>query len=291
MIYRFCKEPLMQAAAIFEETENLNSLLDDYLHGRINRKEMEGRLFMFIKNHPRRFSISMLRSDTRDDFISWLYPRLSRAIDRYADQGSCFDAYITAMVRLSAKEYSLRKKDHRIIEKTWWDAKAQEMAVMEEESEYLDIKPAPKKVSNPRQVLMLLLKSYYYLSDDHLERIAPALGLGKEELFHMVDKLRVIRVQREEVINGLKERIYCQFYRFLSFERRMQAASYHSAHWFKMKRCLETARKRLDSMRKRLNTMRIEASNEQVAGIMGVKKGTIDSNLFEVRKNNIYKAQ
>ncbi|MCL1927272.1 MAG: hypothetical protein FWG07_00575 [Treponema sp.] len=276
----------MQKTAIVEEKENLNNLLDDYLHGRINRKELEGKLFMYIRNHPRRFSISLFRNDTRDDFISWLYPRLTRAIDRYADQGSCFDAYITTMVRLSAKEYWIRKKEHQIIEKTWWNAKALEMEVMEEEPEYLDVKPVPKKVSNPRQVLMLLLKSYYFLSDDHLDRLAPALGLDKEELYHMVDKLRVMRVQREEIINGLKERIHGQFYRCLAFEKRMQAAPHFSAHWFKMKRCLETGRKRLASMRKRLSIMRIEASNEQVAGIMGVKKGTIDSNLFEVRKNN-----
>ena len=276
----------MQKTVIINEKEDLNKLLDDYLHGRIHRKEMEGKLFMYIKNHPRRFSISLFKIDTRDDFISWLYPRLTRAIDRYVDQGSCFDAYITTMVRLSAKEYWMRKKEHHIIEKTWWNAKALEMEVMEEEPEYLDTKPVPKKVSNPRQVLMLLLKSYYFLSDDHLERLAPALGLDKEELYQMVDKLRVIRVQREEIINGLKERIHGQFYRCLAFEKRMQAAPYLSAHWFKMKHCLENGRKRLTSMRKRLSIMRIEASNKQVAKIMGVKKGTIDSNLFEVRKNN-----
>ena len=264
----------------------LNTLLDDYLKGRVDRKEMEGKLFMYIKNHPPRFSIGLLKEDARDDFISWLYPRLSRAVDRYVDQGSCFEAYITAMVRLSAREYSLRKKDHRIIEQTWWDAKAQEMAVMEEEPDYMDIAPPSRKVSNPRQVLMLLLKSYYFLSDSHIERLAPALGLEKEELFRMVDKLRVVRLQREEIINGLKDRIHCQFYRCLAFEKRLQAAAWHSAHWFRMERCLGTGRKRLASMRKRLNNMRIEASNEQVAAIMGVKKGTIDSNLFEVRKNN-----
>ena len=276
----------MKTTSVGNEHENCNTLLDEYLNGRISRKEMEGKLFMFIKNHPRRFSISTLNADARDDFISWLYPRLSRAIDRYTDQGSCFDAYITTMARLSVKEYSLRKKEHRIVEKTWWNAKAQEMIVMEEEPEYMDVKPELKKVSNPRQVLMLLLKSYYYVSDKHLERLAPALGLDKEDLYHMIDKLRIIRVQREETINGLKERIHGQFYRCLAFEKRFQAASYHSAHWYKMERSLETAQKRLASMRRRLNKMRIEASNEQVAEVMGVRKGTIDNNLFEVRKNN-----
>jgi hypothetical protein len=102
----------------------------------------------------------------------------------------------------------------------------------------------------------------------------------------MVDKLRVIRVQREEMINSLKERIHGQFYRCLAFEKRLQASSPCSAHWFRMKRCLETARKRLLSMRRRLNAMHIEASNKQVAKLMGVAKGTIDSCLHEVRMRN-----
>jgi len=276
----------MHMLAINDERENPNSLLEDYLQGRINRKEMEGKLFMYIKTHPRRYSISLFKKDTQDDFISWIYPRLSRAIDHYKDQGSCFDAYITKMVRLTIKEYSLRKKEHRIIERTWWNTRALEMQVMEEETEYFNIEPAPKKVSNPRQVLMLLLKSYYYLSDSHIERLAPALGMEKEELFSMVDKLRIVRLQREEIINGLKERIHSQFYRCVTFEKRIKAATPYSAHWFRMNHCLETSRKRLASMRNRLKTMRLEASNEQVADILGLKKGTIDSNLFAVRKNH-----
>jgi len=271
-----------------DENVHLNNMLKEYQRGAISRKDLEGKLFIYIRNHPRRFFLTMFNSDTRDDFVSWLYPRLSRAIDHYTEQGSSFDAYIVTMVRLSAREYGLRKKEHRIIERTWWDTKALEMAAAEEEPEYAETS-APvvqKKVSNPRQVLMLLLKSYYYLSDSFLERLAPALGLEKNELYHMVDTLRVMRLRREEKINGLKERIHGQFYRCLAFEKRMQAASYDSAHWYRMKKCLEKARKRLASMRRRLMAMRTEASNEQVACIMGVRKGTIDSNLHVLRQRN-----
>ena len=268
------------------ENDNVNSMLNDYKKGRIDRKELEGKLFMYIRGNPRRFCLSLFKIYTRDDFISWLYPRLSRAIDHYTEQGSSFEAYITTMVRLSAKEYSLRKKEHKIIEKTWWNAKALEMEAAEEEPEYPDDTPIPGKVRNPRQVLMLLLKSYYYLSDDHINRLAPALGLKNDELYRMVDDLRLLRVEREEIINGLKERIHGQFYRCLAFERRLQSAAHYSAHWYKMKHSLETARKRLASMRRRLCAMRVEASNDQVAGIMGVAKGTVDSNLYAVRRKN-----
>jgi RNA polymerase sigma factor (sigma-70 family) len=270
--------------------QSLNSMLQDYHRGCINKKELEGKIFVYIHAHPHRFFPSQWNVDNCEDFISWLYPRLSRAVDRYEDQGASFDAYIVTVIRLSAKEYGLQKKDHRIIEKTWWRTKAVEMAVCEnEEEEYIagiEETPPPEKVSNPRQMLMLLLKSYYYLSEDHLSRLAPALGMAKEELSHMVEHLRILRLQRDEAIRSLTERVHSQFYRCLTFEKRLEAAAIHSAHWVKMKKCLETARKRLVSMRRRLSQMRTEASNRQVAKIMGVAKGTIDSNLYAVRHRN-----
>jgi hypothetical protein len=272
---------------MIEESQNLERMLKDYHQGVIDRQELEGNIFMYIRKHPRRFSQVRWREDAWDDFISWIYPRLSKAVDRYEDRGSSFDAYIITMLRLSAKEYALRKREHRIIEKTWWNAHAEEMAAYEpEEPDYFEEKPPLQKISNPRQVLILLLKSYYYLSDDLVSRLAPALGLEKEELLGIVDELREIRTQREERINSLKERIHCQFYRCLAFEKLMLASPLHSPHRIKMARCLENARKRLISMRRRLSLMRIGASNEQVARVLKVAKGTIDSNLYTVRHKN-----
>jgi RNA polymerase sigma factor (sigma-70 family) len=268
---------------MIEYCQTLNCMLKDYTAGRIDRKELEGKIFIYIRTHPRRFFPSQWNEDNCSDFISWMYPRISKAVDRYKEKGASFDAYIFTMIRLSAKEYGLRKKEHRIIEKTWWTTKALEMEVCEEEEpQYM----APEKVSNPRQVLMLLLKSYNYLSEDHLSRLAPALGLTKEELCHMVDKLRILRLHRDEDIRSFTERVHGQFYRCLTFEKRLQAAGVHSSHWHKMKKCLEKARKRLASMRRHLSEIRMEASNKQVAKIMGIAKGTVDSNLYEVRHKN-----
>ncbi|MDR2661697.1 MAG: hypothetical protein LBC31_01720 [Treponema sp.] len=272
---------------MIDQSQDLNGMLAEFQKALIDRKELEGRIFVYIRNHPRRFFLSRWNPDACDDFISWLYPRLSKAVDRYSDRGSSFEAYITAMIRLSAREYALRKKDHRIIERTWWSARAAEMAVCDtEEPEYSGEQIGHAKISNPRQVLMLLLKSYHYLPESRLERLAPCLGMDKEELIRMVDELRALRLKREETIRELKERIYCQFYRCLAFEKRMQAAPVYSAHRIKMKRCLETARKRLSSMRRRLSLMRMDASNRQVAQVMKIAKGTVDSNLYSVRLKN-----
>jgi DNA-directed RNA polymerase specialized sigma24 family protein len=270
----------------------LNRLLKEYQQGRLSREDLEGKLFMYVREHPSKFSPFKMKKDCWHDFISWLYPRLHKAVDQYNDRGSSFDAYILATVQLSAKEYGLRMREHRMIERLWWNTKAEEAVVADvEEPEYLAEAAIPEKLPNRRQVLMLLLKSYYQLSDLHLEKLAPPLGVKKEDLERMIDDLRITRLQREETISSLKERIHSQFYRCLSFEKRMNSCPRFSVHWHKMKRCLEIARKRLATMRDRLQTIRIGASNREIAKVMKVSKGTVDSNLYAVRLKNQTESQ
>jgi transcriptional regulator of aromatic amino acid metabolism len=51
-----------------------------------------------------------------------------------------------------------------------------------------------------------------------------------------------------------------------------------------MEKSLAGARKRLIAMREHLESMRIEAPNWQIANIIGVPKGTIDSSLYALKK-------
>jgi hypothetical protein len=265
----------------------LDKLLKIYHYGQIDRKELETRIFFKVRENVMRFGLEKMDRESCGDFVSWLYPRIKRAVDRYEDRGSTFDSYINVLVKLSAKEYCLRKKDHKIIEQTWWDAKAEEMMVCEEEEpEYFEPKQDFSQVRNRKQVLLLLLKSYHFLSDDYISRAAPAIGIDKEELKNMVDTLRNQRLGQEEQIRGLQERIYSQFYRCLAFENRMRAFPPGSSHSQEMKKRLEGAKKRLAAMRKRLAAMRIDAPNWQIANLIGTKKGTVDSGLHTARRNH-----
>jgi DNA-binding MarR family transcriptional regulator len=266
------------------EGKNMDAMLKIYREGRITKKDLETFIFIYLQKHLPWYNLDRLSRDNCSDFISWLYPRISSAIERYQEKGSSFDTYMGALVRLSVKEYNQRQKDHRLIEKALWNAKAEETPFCEEEEpDYFEPKKQFGPVTNPRQVLVLLLKSYYYLSEDFLERIAPAVGMKKDQLMYMVDELRKKRLAREEAIRGLQERVHCQFYRCLAFEKRMTAASPYTAHGMQMKKSLDLARKRLGSMRKRLSRIRYEASNRQIAELLNISKGTVDSNLYEVK--------
>jgi hypothetical protein len=221
------------------------------------------------------------------DYLCWVYPRFGKSIEHYKNKGATFDAYIGSVIRLSFKEYCLKKKDEMVLEYSWWTTQAEESYAANAEPEYAVFEveePINTKIKNHKQILILLLKCYYFLSDDFIERVAPVLNIEKEELIALINKLHRVRKRQEEEVKLLRERINSQYYRCICYESRMKASKEGSCHYEKMKKYLEKGRAKLYSMRKHLSNMRINASNKQVADLLGYPKGTIDSTLFALKE-------
>jgi hypothetical protein len=129
-----------------------------------------------------------------------------------------------------------------------------------------------------------MLKSYNYMSQDFLERASPALNMGQEELKNLIDRLRELRLRRDENIRALRERIYTQFYRCIVLEKKLKNTVSDSDRHDKLQNRLIRGRLRLQSMRKRLSRMKTAASNREVAQILESAKGTIDAHLFDAKE-------
>jgi len=264
----------------------LSDLYQLYTTGKLSRKDFEGRIFRYLLDNFDRYHIFNRNKNRWDEFLSWLYPRLVRAIDLYRDMGSSFDAYITSLIHYTAKEYRCREADHRLTEYMCWQARAEEMMACESESEYPDYR---KDVSipqgiKPRQILLLLLKSYHLVSDEYVKHVARKIGMNTALVMNMVNELRDRRSKKENEILDLRDRIYCQHYRCLAYQKRMDASQPGTAYYERMKDRYERARKRFCSMKKRLGRIRQDASNSLIAQVVGIPKGTVDSGLFSVRK-------
>jgi hypothetical protein len=276
-------DKLFKEERIMQEYLPLSAFLDEYRAGILDQKQLEGKIFQYVLDNYKRFHLIQWKREDCIDYLCWLYPRISKAINKYQDVGTSFDAYIGALVYYSSREFRFRETDHYISEYTCWKEQASELSVRNDEPCYPEKLPAYKPVSNPQQILILLLKSYYFVSDDFVFRIAPAIGIERERLKKIIDELRALRLEKEKKIQGLKERIHSQFYRCISFEQRMIAAPEGSSFQKKMQERLQRARSRLTSMRKRLSVMRLDATNSQIAEILGVPKGTIDSTLYSAK--------
>jgi len=76
----------------------------------------------------------------------------------------------------------------------------------------------------PRHLLLLLLKSYYFVSQELVRRVSRTIGIKPEIVLNMIDELKKLRSEKEASILSLRERLYCQHYRCLAYEKRMNSA-------------------------------------------------------------------
>ncbi|MDR0562321.1 MAG: hypothetical protein LBG73_06490 [Spirochaetaceae bacterium] len=274
---------------------SLDELYTRYTLGDLTKREFEGCIFKHILTNYRQFYLSKWNKDQCADYLGGLYPRLSLAIDAYKNVGSSFEHYIKSKLYWFVKEVRSRSSDHRVAEYACWENRAvdQHSLLYYYESEYLETlflesglakKSPAKTIPNPRQILILLLKSYFFVSDDFASRIAPDLGLTKKKLIQMLDALRKQRFDRDQEIRQLKDRLHSQYYRCISFEQRLKAVPEGSSHHEIMKGRLQRARQRYDSMKKRYASVNVEATNRQIADVLGIPKGTVDSNLYALKQ-------
>ena len=269
----------------------LNNLYLQYTSNIIERCEFEGLVFQYFLNNQDKTSLSRWKCDDYKDYLSWVYPRLHNTIDLYQDTGSSFDAYISSVIHHTAREYRVKLITNSVIEYAAWSVQIPDMYVYEESPAYSYDKQEKvlshiadfKGRKNPKQLLALVLKCYYYVSDDFISRIADYTGIDSEKLKEMIEKLKVIREKKDNEIYFMKERIYCQYYRCIVYEKRLLYVAENSSAYMKLKYRLEKARRRLESMRKRVMGIRTDATNREVAGIIGISKGAVDASLHRLK--------
>ena len=272
----------------------LNDLHHQYVNGKLKRCDFEGLLYRYFLSNQDKTCLSHWKRDEYEDYISWFYQRLKKAIDTYKDIGFSFEAFMGKFILVSSREYRVQITTDSVTEYSAWSARLPDIYVHEDPPSYhthhyknnsilLSLIQDQHGRKNSRRVLALILKCYYYVSDDFVDKIAPRIGIEKKELAKMMENIRKIRQEKDDEIYQMKERIYCQYYRCAVYEKRLSFMQENSVSWEKLNQKLTRARKRLERMRKRFSLIRTEATNTQIAEVIGVKKGTIDSSLYMLK--------
>jgi hypothetical protein len=262
------------------------------MSGEIKRGEFEGNLYAYLVNNQDKTCLSHWKNDEYEDYVSWFYPGLHKAIDYYSETGASFEAFMHKFMLVSSKEYHVGITTKSIIEYSAWSARIPDLYTHEEAPVYLHERTESvikqliidkKGRKNTRRIVALILKCYHYVSDDFLDKISVVIGIDKNQLKEMVMKIRRMRQKRDDEIYHMKERMYRQYYRCIIYEKRLLLLQENTIIYNKMLVRLEKARQRLENMRRRISKIRTDASNKQVADVIGIKKGTVDSSLFKLK--------
>jgi hypothetical protein len=99
----------------------------------------------------------------------------------------------------------------------------------------------------------------------------------------MVDRLHGVRLKKEESRKRLADAAHCQYYRNLFYERRLSFQYKDTEAYCRFSRRLDRGRQRLERLRVRMRALRMEATNAEVAALLGIPKGTVDSRVSLIK--------
>ena len=99
----------------------------------------------------------------------------------------------------------------------------------------------------------------------------------------MVEHLKEQREHREKEVVLLHERANRQLYRCILYEQTLRVITEDDITIRRLRKRLERGRIRLNKIRKRIAQSHIDPSNSQIAKLLGISKGTVDSVLYNLR--------
>jgi DNA-directed RNA polymerase specialized sigma24 family protein len=252
----------------------------------ISARELEAKLFKhFLDSFDCKYGLYFASKSDKIDFLCWFYPVMRRAIDRYDDKTSSFDAYLATTLRFAYKSYRQKKKEHTAAENSYRETLDMELMLYEVDVEYADKAEllVDYRVEEPNHILLMLLKSYYYVSEEVLHKAASAIGIGHEILGKMVDTLHCLQFKKIEKLGRLIRYSHSLYYRCINYERQLIEKKESWPLCSLVSRRLEQGRRRLFNLRERIKSIRIEATNNDLSKVLGIPKGTIDSRWAQIK--------
>lgn len=245
--------------------------------------------------------------DDRGDFLVFVYPKLERLIHRFVPKGSPFEAYLNATLRYQLRSYARKKACERIKTQLSCEQLGGEQLAPDDGSavaesavaiEVTDLpatdRPAGDVVGSEstarelgrgtvHRLLLLALKHCDQLEDSAYRRIAELTGCDPRWLLATRDKLRFACSAQRRRRARLRMRRDSAWFRAECIEREMAAIGQPRAS--ELAERLTRLRRTVTAARAELRHASTGPSNRQLAEVLGVPKGTVDSGVFYLRRD------
>ena len=274
--------------------ESLNSLVAYYQNTGLGLAEIVKRLSLHIYNYPA--GKRQASEDDRGDFYLFFYPRLLRTLSRFQDRGKPFEWYFNSVLHWHYKVYCSRKRK----DQTRWAAARNVLfwelpeagfavsanAVSPDRDERIipiDRFGSSRENTCRRRILFLALKNARHLDDSAISWISELTQIEEEQLVAMVEGLRANLYKRELRLHKLYWRQNKIFTKIILFQWDLL---WEVDPEIKADLALSLCelRTKLRSVQRKIRGVRLHPSNREIAELLQIPKGTIDTSLYWLRR-------
>jgi hypothetical protein len=227
--------------------------------------------------------------DSCGDFYLFFRPRLARLLRKFKDQGKPFENYLCSVLSWQLKNFA---RERRRSERGW--SVSLRLRLVEDEPDEGDERlfPDPMDPRLPlilnrdydrRNFLLLCLKCVGILSPGRLAGLSELTGVSPQTLHELVCSLKERVAKKEKRLACFRERRNRAFAlcRLLETELREETDPVRREA---LSARLGKARARMRTAMQRMSKVMLNPTNRDLAEVMGMPKGTVDSGLFWLKR-------
>jgi hypothetical protein len=227
-----------------------------------------------------------------------LIPKIDELIKNYREDKASFFTYITKHIKWICLTKIKKNRKEYTKHEAWsyhtFNEYKSLITVQENESIFLPLKNELKDISEftnldrweKKRLLILTLKNSSIITDTLVDKIAAILEIDKKCIYEKIREVNGLCQKKAERRTYLLQRINRLFIEITKSEIVLE----NELNLIKKQQIilsLETKKERLHEMQRTIRTKNFGPKNQDIADVLGVAKGTIDSALFALRKNGL----
>jgi len=237
------------------------------------------------------------REDDCGDFYLFFFPRISRMLERFRDQGKPFECYLYSVLHwqyksfLHMKNQSAREWRLASYPGLWPQSQSVELPVMEDglhkyikiaESLGLESSGKIRGRADKKRFLILLLKHSKEIGYSEIKLGAALTGTAEYKVRLAVQELNKRIAHKDERLRILRERRNRAFYKARLLEEEMGRVV-DSGEWLVLHNRLQRLNKSVRVAQDKISRIPLYPSNRDIAEVWRIPKGSVDTLLFTLK--------
>ena len=273
--------------------ENLTDRVLQYQRTREGLQEIVRELAPRVYSYPRRKM--GWDEDACGDFYVFIHPRLIRLLDRFRDQGKPFESYLFTVLAWQLRNFA---RDRRQGERKWNVSLRMEQGTPGCEDPVDDqqgdtwervwrvpgcFSQLVRSRADRRNFLFLILKCSRTVAWQSVGALAETAGIEEQRLRGLISMLQEMRSRREKRLEIFRERRNRAFALARLLETELKTET-EPGKVTSLQEGLQRVRRRMHLAMQRMARVALSPTNREIAAVLGVPKGTVDSGLYWLKR-------
>ena len=250
-------------------------------------KEIVNRISVIIYNYPSR--VNILTEEDKCEFYLSCYNRIDGLIKNFSYRGIPFETLLNQTLKWHIKTYLTKKKNEKKV--VALNIQEEEIKIRDflscnsdRESNHRPVIVLKNKASRKRLLFLVLMDSPN-ITDCELKTFSEITDYEFDWLLYLKDTLNNRLFKRSERLMMLREKRNNTYMKMLYKQTRYSEESDPEKKEFLLNQ-IQRLKKRLNDTRYEISRVPSRPTHSEIAELLNVPKGTVDSGLYYFRKKH-----